>query len=342
VNILVELVDRRNNCLGNHIIHVESTFTSENLQTFLNSLSTEPLKCKFLYNSERFKSSFDEIIGKYKLEIEQKIIIEYEIDEGNNPEESLELDSPIASLRYHDKNLYVSLYFSPVEIYEVKDKLEKKCIKKEIIRSLYYSEDGMLGYKNSYLINLDKENTIIENVEISALLSLNTKIFFGTATGECCCFEDKVVVLYQGKYKVQGIYKNNNGIHFVLENGSIVIFDLETQEIAQRKHDFIVTSFVNLDGNVIYGTSESFIYDTSTKERINVDLRFIKTMLNINSDLLVLTNQYNLVIFNLSTKTTVNILDFQEEINGVVVAENNIIVAAGRCLFRYNLQTLIS
>lgn len=344
VNILVELIDRRNNYLGNHILHVESTFDYKNLQTFLNSLSHEPQNCKFFYQSERFKTSFDDLLKRHKLEIEQKIIVEYEIDDDNKPEESIELASAISSLLYKDDELYVAQYFSPVEVYKFKDTLLKSSTKKEIVRDLYPSVEGVLGFKNKEgLINLSSDSLILDSYEITSLLESKDSKYFGTSKGECCCLRNGVSnELYKSKYKIISIYEYENTICFVLQNGTIMSYDVDNEEVSKRKLDFIVTSVVKCGDVVFYGTSESFILNTSTNEKIEVDLRYIQSIIQVDENIIAFNDQYNLIIFNLESKSNLNHLKFENEINDTEIIDRSLFVASGKSLFRFNLNTLMN
>ncbi|EOB13747.1 hypothetical protein NBO_60g0003 [Nosema bombycis CQ1] len=238
-NVLIELVDFKNNSLGDHTLHVDSSFNHENLQTYLDSLSSDSVKYKFYFLKNKFKTSFNEIIKDFKLEIENKIVIEYEKDESSIPEEELNLDGPIFSLNFVNGKLFVSKYFSFIEIFEKQKKLKRIAIGKNRIR-LMYKTIGCT--KDGLVVDLEKDTVLFDAKckDISCLFYFEDKIYFGTESGGCFVVENEIVEIYRGKSKVVGIFRNEE-ITFVMQNGEIIVY---STEIESQQLDFCVTSLL--------------------------------------------------------------------------------------------------
>jgi hypothetical protein len=335
-NVLIELVDFKNNSLGDHTLHVDSFFNHENLQTYLDSLSSELIKYKFYFLKNKFQSSFNEIIKDFKLEIENKIVIKYEKDESSIPEEELNLDGPIFSLNFVNGKLFVSKYFSFIEIFEKQNKLKRIAIGKNRIRMIY----GTIGCtKDGLVVDLEKDTVLFDTKckDISCLFDFEDKFYFGTESGGCFVVDSEIVEIYRGKSKVVGIFRNEE-ITFVMQNGEIVVY---STEIESQQLDFCVTSLLKSKNTLVFGTSESFLYCPSTKERVSVSIRYIKGILELDLNILAIYDQYNLVIYDFLNKKNLNQMHFDDEILGITKGDGDLFIAIKNRIQRYEINKLL-
>ncbi|KAK6089839.1 hypothetical protein P3W45_001187 [Vairimorpha bombi] len=294
-NVLVELIEINDEFLSNYIIHVDSSFTPEDLQKYLNHIKNNTEFYTFYINKEVFKMTLDFVMEKHKLNSETKILIEFET-ERNKFNEEFDLKNQISFIKTDRiRNIiYIGFYNSTLKCFD-RNSVSKFDTGNEKyltnVRVMCSNEMHRIGYvKNLGLVDFNSFFVISDKLEIVSLFVYENKVLYGTQDGKCYVYEN-------GAHKLLGeisdneiltIYEQNKILYFCSRNGNVL--KLAGDFVDYEKKNFFITCAETYKDSVFYGTSSNVLYKQSVNNLVSYksEIRFIDYIRILNENTVII------------------------------------------------------
>lgn len=344
-NVLVELTEINGESLSKYIIHVDSSFTPEDLHKYLNHIKNNTELYTFYINKEILKMSLDFVMEKYKLNSETKILIEFEI-ERNKFDEELNLNYQISFIKSDITRtiIYIGFYKSMMKYFDLKSVNNFNTGNIEYltnVRAMYLNEEHRIGYVNNFgLVDFDSFTVISSELEISSLFVFENKVLYGTQHGKCFVYENgchKFLGEISG-FEIVSIYEQNKILHFCSQNGNIL--KVSEDFVDYEKKELFITCAETFKDLVFYGTSSNILYKQSANNLVSFksDIRFIDYIRILNEKTVIIGGQYIVQIIVLDPFKLAFEFKFKSEVSGIEIIENELFVSSGTKLYRKKLN----
>ncbi|WUR03498.1 ribosome biogenesis protein YTM1 [Vairimorpha necatrix] len=334
VNVLVQLSEI-NNLDNSHTLHIDKSFKTEDLQTYLNTINNTNELYTFYIDKEILKTNLETFMTNKNITDETKIFVEYEI-EKNKYDEEIDLEGHISCMGVCKKRngVVLGIYKDDMKIYEKNEikNFTTQFDENKVGYDIRIIEQGIAYSKKHGLIDFESCEKLVQG-NITAIHKKNDKIFYGLENGELYELSDTTKLLLTSKAKIVKILSTSQSLLVFVQNGDLHIFNDHTKCI---KHDYQITTAEIYQDKIFIGTSTNKLIKRVENEEMgyNVDIRYIDHIRVINENVLIISGQYIVQVVQLEPYRLINEFKFREEVSGIEYFEGEMFISTGSKIYK--------
>lgn len=334
--ILVKLQSKKQPNKTYETVQMPYSFTSADIEQYLKTIDEQIGQYKFYINQSSFIKDIENMIKMVNLNEEETITIEFDLlDIFEKPDFEIENKTLISQMQMYYNKIYFSDFTGNVKFYDINSKK---------IMNIYKDQCAVLDFikTENFLIVVNEKNEIFLNS--NQVHKAEEKIISISYGNDCIYFATKSSKIFTVNLSTLQIdlltdeISNITKIFYLNENLMIssltdffIIYDIINKSFKTINTNFPCTTFDYKDIFFIGSSKGKLAKYTETKDLIflNADCHFITHIYIINQNLLIYSSQYSIFIYNLLTNETLNKIDVECEISGLVWHENILFYSFG-------------
>ncbi|KAH9412301.1 hypothetical protein HK407_01g01960 [Ordospora pajunii] len=339
--VLVKLVDRMHPEIEHDALHVERSFTAEDIKRYLKAVLGMEGKYRLYIEGVPFEGSVDSRITDRGLEIEKGVAVEYEIDDQSTPDVCVDLEDTVMFLKVvgEDSKIWCCTYSGMLRMYSCVERAISLIATTECrgVRGMAIG-DRMLAYDcGGKIVGVDDAKVLLEIVgDVTSMSFKGDMICIGTYQGECYVHGQELKKVNEFKTKVVFTSVSEEAVEFVSMDGDMYQWCL-SGECKKTKLGHNVTAADMKGQTKVFGTSSSEMLVVSNNEKsvVKTRIRFSTAVAIGSQGIVAQASQYTISIINTASGDEMRKIVVDKCIAGIGWVENMLIVACGSTIRGY-------
>lgn len=346
-NVLLRLVDRNNVDVRHDPLHVDLSFSADDIKRYLNSVFRQDRNYRFYMNNMLFDGSLMDEVNVRGLETERGLSVQYEADEDLVPDCLLELQDCISFMRVtrnEEDEIWCGMYGGMLSRYRYKDGLK--------LVSGYPEHCGSRGIAfgdRTYVYNASGEIVDLSTAEVlfrigpdqvTCIESSGNIVSVGTSAGKCFVFVDKLEKVHEFRTEITSIGIRDRIIEFTSLDGCAGAFSAETGVFEERRMEHPTTSMDFNNGMKILGTSCSVLVEEG-RSSLKTNIRFSIGIAIYDDDFVAQASQYVVSVVNIRNSTEIRRITLEKPISGVAWVEKTLFISTGSQIRGYSMSEFL-
>lgn len=341
-SIVIQLKNRTNPEIITDRLQINSDMKPEFLSDYLNGILSTETKYIFYLQNERITENLSNFVSKFDLNHEEVIVLDYIDVEDLKADGIIQCEDIVTGMVVYNDKIYINHYKGGISTYDgTLDQIQNKNKYNSIVAG-----EGLYGYSGKILYDVSTGTELYTfESEIAFLETYGLYIAIGTRDTHIFVYQTEVKAIVETiivENSLRGVKITNDHVYWIESVDTVVQYDLKTKDVLYFSVQQSITDILIKEDTVVCVTSDRMIVKIQSRRpyKRTLSLQMVDKI-SIFNNLLFLASQKELVVLDYSTEKELKYLQFDKQINAILVFKEVLYIAQGKEILTYNIKDLL-